>query len=58
VVDEERMSPVGDFHWLGSLLLSSLQCLDTVGWVAERVSIHEEGHLALKNLHCFSPDFL
>ena len=32
VVAKERMRPAGDFQWLGSVLLSFLQCKDTAKW--------------------------
>jgi len=37
-VEWEVTRSVGDFPWLGSVLLSSIQCFDSVDWVTGRAS--------------------
>jgi len=38
MVDKERIRTLDDISWLGSVLLSFLQCSDTTGWVAGKGS--------------------
>jgi len=38
-VGEERMRPVDDFPWFGSVLWGSLQCFDIIGSVTGQSSV-------------------